>query len=106
MIKKHLFIQNAPHTQLFPYCDAVCHHGGAGTSYAGFICGKPTIVVPFFGDQFFWGEWIFAHGFGAEPVPFRSMDFIKLKNAFLYVQNKEIQERSQILARVLKQENG
>lgn len=32
---------------------AVCHHGGAGTTAAGLRAGKPTIIVPFFGDQFF-----------------------------------------------------
>ena len=35
---------------------AVCHHGGAGTTAAGLRAGKPTIIVPFFGDQFFWGN--------------------------------------------------
>jgi hypothetical protein len=28
--------------------------GGAGTVAAGLRAGKPTMVCPFFGDQFFW----------------------------------------------------
>lgn len=32
-IPKHLFIKTAPHRLLFPWCDAVCHHGGAGKPF-------------------------------------------------------------------------
>lgn len=41
---------NVPHDWLFQHVSAVCHHGGAGTTAAGIAAGKPTIVVPFFGD--------------------------------------------------------
>lgn len=41
---------NVPHDWLFQYVSAVCHHGGAGTTAAGIAAGRPTIVVPFFGD--------------------------------------------------------
>ncbi|CAN0298857.1 unnamed protein product, partial [Phaeothamnion confervicola] len=46
----------APHYWLFPRMAAVVHHGGAGTVAAGLRAGKPTLVCPFFGDQFFWGN--------------------------------------------------
>jgi len=46
---------NVPHDWLFGKVSAVCHHGGAGTTAIGLFMGKPTIVVPFFGDQPFWG---------------------------------------------------
>lgn len=44
---------NVPHDWLFAEgrVAAVCHHGGAGTTAAGLRLGVPTIVVPFFGDQ-------------------------------------------------------
>lgn len=44
-----------PHPWLFPQCAAVVHHGGAGTTGAGLMAGRPTAVVPAFGDQPFWG---------------------------------------------------
>jgi UDP:flavonoid glycosyltransferase YjiC (YdhE family) len=44
----------APHDWLFERVSAVVHHGGAGTTSAGLRCGKPTVIIPFFGDQFFW----------------------------------------------------
>jgi hypothetical protein len=45
---------DCPHDWLFPRMGAVVHHGGAGTVAAGLRAGKPTLICPFFGDQFFW----------------------------------------------------
>ncbi|MEI6423486.1 MAG: nucleotide disphospho-sugar-binding domain-containing protein [Lentisphaerota bacterium] len=45
-------VDNVPHTWLFPRMAAVCHHGGAGTSAAGFQAGVPSVIVPFALDQF------------------------------------------------------
>jgi sterol 3beta-glucosyltransferase len=42
-----------PFDWLFPRVAAVVHHGGAGTTAAGLRAGRPTIIVPFFLDQFF-----------------------------------------------------
>lgn len=49
-----LTIEYAPHEWLFPRCAAVVHHGGAGTTAAGLRAGVPSMIVPFFADQFFW----------------------------------------------------
>ena len=48
---------NIPHDWLFDKerVSAVVHHGGAGTTAIGLAKGRPTVVVPFFGDQAFWG---------------------------------------------------
>ena len=46
---------NVPHDWLFQHISCVVHHGGAGTTAAGIALGKPTVIVPFFGDQPFWG---------------------------------------------------
>ena len=50
-----LQIKSAPHDWLFTQVDAVSHHGGAGTTGASLRAGKPTIIRPFFGDQYFFG---------------------------------------------------
>ncbi len=60
-IPSHIFILgNIPHDWLFASgrVAAVVHHGGAGTTAAGLSKGLPTVVVPFFGDQGFWGNMI------------------------------------------------
>ena len=51
-----LQIKSAPHDWLFSQIDAAAHHGGAGTTGASLRAGLPTIVKPFFGDQFFFGS--------------------------------------------------
>ena len=51
-----LQIKSAPHDWLFRQIDAAAHHGGAGTTGASLRAGLPTIVKPFFGDQFFFGS--------------------------------------------------
>lgn len=62
------FADYVPHDWLFPRVKAVVHHGGAGTTAAGLRYGKPTLVVPFGGDQPFWGNRIHAIGCGPKPI--------------------------------------
>lgn len=57
-------VQSVPHDWLFPKIRAVVHHGGAGTTAAGLRAGRPTIIKPFFADQFFWGERVEEMGIG------------------------------------------
>ncbi|KAI9806727.1 MAG: hypothetical protein M1825_006184 [Sarcosagium campestre] len=55
---------NCPHDWLFPQVSAVIHHGGAGTTAIGLKCGKPTMIIPFFGDQPFWASMVSKAGAG------------------------------------------
>ncbi|KIW88993.1 uncharacterized protein Z519_10477 [Cladophialophora bantiana CBS 173.52] len=57
-------IKSAPHDWLFRQIDAACHHGGAGTTGASLRAGLPTVVKPFFGDQFFFGSRVEDLGVG------------------------------------------
>ncbi len=93
-------IGNVPHDWLFRYgtysilisvlyllflVSAVCHHGGAGTTAAGLRAGKPTIIVPFFGDQFFWGGVIEKSGAGPHSLPEKTITAGRLAEAFRFV---------------------
>jgi sterol 3beta-glucosyltransferase len=57
-------IQSAPHDWLFRQIDAAAHHGGSGTTGASLRAGIPTIIRPFFGDQFFFGTRVEDLGVG------------------------------------------
>ena len=57
-------ITSAPHDWLFKQIDTAVHHGGAGTTGASLRAGLPTIIKPFFGDQFFWGSRVEDLGVG------------------------------------------
>jgi sterol 3beta-glucosyltransferase len=59
-----LQIKSAPHDWLFTQVDAAAHHGGAGTTGASLRAGLPTIIKPFFGDQFFFGSRVEDLGVG------------------------------------------
>ncbi|RIK15524.1 MAG: hypothetical protein DCC51_14575, partial [Anaerolineae bacterium] len=63
-----LKLDAVPHDWLFPRMAAVVHHGGVGTTHVGLRAGVPNIVVPFFGDQPFWGDRVHALGAGPRPI--------------------------------------
>ena len=73
-----MLLGNVPHDWLFQHVSCVVHHGGAGTTAAGIAAGKPTVVVPFFGDQPFWGAMVARAGAGPFPIPYKSLDADKL----------------------------
>ncbi|KAI5969307.1 ATG26 [Candida margitis] len=53
-----------PHDWLLPKVDAAVHHGGSGTTGAALKAGCPSIIKPFFGDQFFYARRIEDMGAG------------------------------------------
>lgn len=59
-------LESIPHDWLFPRIDVAVHHGGSGTTGASVRLGIPTIIKPFFGDQFFFAADIEARGIGLE----------------------------------------
>ncbi|MFZ4814082.1 MAG: glycosyltransferase [Phototrophicaceae bacterium] len=61
-------LASVPHSWLFPRMAAVVHHGGAGTTAAGLTAGVPSVVIPFFGDQPFWGQRVYQLGVGPKPM--------------------------------------
>jgi sterol 3beta-glucosyltransferase len=64
-----LALEAVPHEGLLPRAAAVVHHGGAGTTAAVVRAGVPQVIVPFLGDQPFWGFRVHALGIGAAPIP-------------------------------------
>jgi sterol 3beta-glucosyltransferase len=56
--------EDVPHRWLFPRMAAVVHHGGAGTTAAGLLAAVPAVVVPHFGDQWFWADRVKGLGAG------------------------------------------
>jgi hypothetical protein len=85
---------------------AVCHHGGAGTTAAGLRAGKPTIIVPFFGDQFFWGSMISKSGAGPPPIPGKRLNTDDLIEAFKIVHEAGTREAANRLRIAFQDEDG
>ncbi|XP_011627049.1 sterol 3-beta-glucosyltransferase UGT80A2 isoform X2 [Amborella trichopoda] len=99
-------LDNCPHDWLFLHCAAVVHHGGAGTTAAGLKAACPTTVVPFFGDQPFWGERVHARGVGPPPIPVDQFSCPKLVDAIRFMLDPKVKERAEELARVMASEDG
>ncbi|CAF1365553.1 unnamed protein product [Adineta ricciae] len=99
-------IDKISHDWLFPHVSAVCHHGGAGTTAAGLRAGKPTIIVPFFGDQFFWGKVIEKQGAGPHAVPGKDITADDLVAAFEFVHKPETKAAAEKIRDAILKENG
>jgi UDP:flavonoid glycosyltransferase YjiC (YdhE family) len=97
-------LENTPHDWLFPKVKACVIHGGAGTTAMALKCGKPTMVVPFFGDQHFWGPMIGRAGAGPDPVPYKNLSAEKLAEGIKYCLTDEAQEKAQEMARDIARE--
>lgn len=99
-------LEDCPHDWLFPQCAAVVHHGGAGTTATGLRAGCPTTVVPFFGDQFFWGDRIHERGVGPAPIPINDLNVERLSNAIKFMLDPEVKIRAMELAKLIEEEDG
>lgn len=100
-------ISSMPHSWLFPRMVAVVHHGGAGTTAAGLRAGIPSIVVPFMGDQPFWGKRIADLGVGSTPIPRKALTSKRLAEAIIQcVSNTEMRGQANDLGQKIRAENG
>ncbi|KAL7117710.1 hypothetical protein ACP275_03G090400 [Erythranthe tilingii] len=97
---------DCPHDWLFPQCSAVVHHGGAGTTATGLKAGCPTTIVPFFGDQFFWGERIYQKGLGPSPIPVSQLTVESLSEAITFMLQPEVKSRAMEIAVSIQNEDG
>ncbi|KAL6639462.1 hypothetical protein ACP70R_023192 [Stipagrostis hirtigluma subsp. patula] len=106
-VKEFVYVlDNVPHDWLFLQCKAVIHHGGAGTTAAGLKAECPTTIIPFFGDQFFWGSMVHARGLGAPPIPVEQLQLHSLVDAIKFMIDPKVKERAVVLARAIESEDG
>jgi sterol 3beta-glucosyltransferase len=100
-------IDGAPHDKLFPLMSAIVHHGGAGTTAAAFKAGRPQLVVPYFGDQPFWGHRVADLNVGLPPIPQKKLTSDKLAHALRgIVKDKSFASHAETVAHDLAKEDG
>jgi sterol 3beta-glucosyltransferase len=100
-------VDNVPHDWLFPRMAAVVHHGGAGTTAAGLLAGRPTVICPFIVDQPYWGARVQALGAGSEPIPQKQLTAEKLAAAIREVTSSaSIRQNAESLGEKMRQEDG
>jgi UDP:flavonoid glycosyltransferase YjiC (YdhE family) len=96
-----------PFAWLFPRVAAVVHHGGAGTTAAGLRAGVPSIIVPFFADQPFWGQRVADLGVGPQPIPRKHFTADRLAQAIeIAVSDRAMRQRAADLGATIRSEDG
>jgi UDP:flavonoid glycosyltransferase YjiC (YdhE family) len=96
-----------PFDWLFPRVSAVIHHGGAGTTAASLRAGLPTIIVPYFLDQFFWGRRVHALGVGPKPILRKRLEASALARAIeMATGDAGMHDRAVALGACIRAENG
>jgi UDP:flavonoid glycosyltransferase YjiC (YdhE family) len=102
-----LAVRDIPFDWLFGRVDAIIHHGGAGTTAQSARAGKPSVTVPFFADQFFWGQRIHRAGGGPRPIPRRALTSERLVSAIdEALHDPRISERAALLGTRVRSETG
>lgn len=87
-------------------CSAVVHHGGAGTTSVGLLAACPTLVVPFFGDQPFWGSACHRAGVGPEPLGIDHLKTKRLVQALKFMQDPSVIQKAKEVSERMKLEDG
>ena len=102
--KNILNVESIPHDWLFPQVDAAVHHGGSGTTGASLRAGLPTIIKPFFGDQFFYAGRIEDIGVG---IALKKLNSQSLAEALKVVTtNKTMKDRAELIKKKISKEDG
>ena len=100
-------VDSIPHSFIFPYVAAVVHHGGAGTTSAALRAGVPSIVIPFFGDQPFWGNRIAELGGGTKPIPRKKLTAESLAKAIhIAIADQPMRRMASKLGKEIQGEDG
>ncbi|KAI1266954.1 glycosyltransferase family 1 protein [Xylariaceae sp. FL1019] len=97
-------IKSAPHDWLFSQIDAAVHHGGSGTTGASLRAGIPTIIRPFFGDQFFFGSRVEDLGVGIYLKRWGAASFTKALWEATHSERMIVKAR--VLGETIRKENG
>lgn len=100
-------VEEVPYDWLFPRVAAAVHHGGAGTTALSLRAGTPSVVVPFFTDQSFWGARVAGLGAGPRPIPRARLSTERLTAAILQATtDARMGEQARMLGEKIRAEDG
>ena len=90
----------------FRYMSSVVHDGRTNITSAVLAAGKPAVVVPCSGDQFFWGNVIGDAGAGPYPLLPRKRTARRLADAIMSALDSDYQTTAAVISAKSKDENG
>jgi sterol 3beta-glucosyltransferase len=101
------YVDDVPHSWLFPRMAAVVHHGGAGTTAAGLRAGVPSLITPFGGDQYAWADRVVKLGVGPRIVDANGLTAEKLAQAIhTAVTDSALRTRAAAFGEKIRAEKG
>lgn len=101
-----LRIGTTPHGWLLPRTTAVIHHGGSGTTHSATRAGKPSVVIPFAGDQPFWAERLNRLGIAPPAINGAKLAAKTLRQAIEFVESLAVRKRAAELGKRMEREDG
>jgi UDP:flavonoid glycosyltransferase YjiC (YdhE family) len=100
-------LENAPHSKVFPCCALIVHHGGAGTTQAALLTGKPSVVVAHGFDQPYWGRQLEVMKVAPSLLLRKNLAPKQLAHAIeVGANSSEMKEQATLLGAAMKQEDG
>lgn len=99
-------VSDTDHSRLFPRMTAVVHHGGAGTTHTAATAGVPSMAVPYYADQPFWGRRLHTIGVGAAPLPRREITAEALAQRMSALSDRRIRSRAAQVGEAMRSERG
>jgi len=100
-------IKFVPHQHVFPFCAAVVHHGGAGSSHSATLHGCPSIVIEHFFDQVFFAHELESLGVAPKALHRRNVTAKKLAAAIRTVlDSPDMKRRAEALGAFMQKERG
>ncbi len=102
-----LYIAAAPHHAIFPHCALVVHHGGAGTTQAAALAGRPSVVIAHISEQEHWGAELQRIGVAGKPARRRRVCAKTLARQICQVRDTPaMAARASAVAAPMRCENG
>jgi UDP:flavonoid glycosyltransferase YjiC (YdhE family) len=100
-------LKSIPHNWLFPRMKAIVHHAGPGTTAAALSSGMPSVAVPHFASQFFYGDRLAEIGAAPAPIPRRKLSAQRLAHAIsAATTDGNMQDRASAIGAQIRAEDG
>lgn len=98
---------SVPHEWLLAHAGGIVHHGGFGTTAAGFRAGIPTLIIPHIADQFFWASHVKRLGVGLQPIPKTKLTVENLSSSLkILVSDDRLRDKAFQLGEQIRNEDG
>lgn len=99
-------VGHVPHDWLLPRTSMAIHHGGSGTTHSACRAGVPSIIVPFAGDQPFWGARLRAAGVMRHVLSGATITAPMLSEAIAFADSDDARRNAAHLGARMRREDG